>query len=366
MHLYAAWRLGTIPLVADHLGRGWIWLVLAVLWASYVLSRLIRSWGLERLSGLLEWIGAMWVGVSLLLVVSLLLADLFAVVLRPGPLLAGRVRGGALALAAILSIVAAAQAARQPVLRDYEVALPDLPSQYDGLTLVVLSDLHLGGLIGEHWFSRVVDRVNELRPDILIVAGDLIEGRADRYEVFLPDIRRLSARLGVWGVTGNHEFYAGLSHSEDFFRQAGIPLLHDRWTPVGPGLTIAGIDDLTASRQTGRRAPPFAEVLRGRPPGAVVLVSHTPWRASEAAAAGIGLMLSGHTHGGQIWPFGWIERPIYPLMGGRYTIEGMTVIVCRGTGTWGPRMRLWRPGEFVRVTLRAASPPANRPPAGAS
>jgi len=83
-----------------------------------------------------------------------------------------------------------------------------------------------------------------------------------------------------------------------------------------------------------------------------VLLSHTPWQAEKAANFGASLMLSGHTHGGQIWPFGYLVRRVYPLLGGRYEVAGMPVIVCRGTGTWGPRMRLWRPGEILRVTLR--------------
>jgi predicted MPP superfamily phosphohydrolase len=93
--------------------------------------------------------------------------------------------------------------------------------------------------------------------------------------------------------------------------------------------------------------------LANRPHGATILLSHTPWRAEEAAAAGVGLMLSGHTHNGQLWPFTYLVRTRYKLLGGRYPIGSMTAIVCRGTGGWGPRMRLWRPAEILRITLRA-------------
>ncbi|MBP7297444.1 MAG: metallophosphoesterase, partial [Acidobacteria bacterium] len=91
-----------------------------------------------------------------------------------------------------------------------------------------------------------------------------------------------------------------------------------------------------------------------RPPGATILLSHTPWEAERAASAGVGLMLSGHTHGGQIWPFGEIVRTAYPLLAGEYIVDGMTVIVSRGAGTWGPRMRLWHSGEILRITLHPA------------
>ena len=95
------------------------------------------------------------------------------------------------------------------------------------------------------------------------------------------------------------------------------------------------------------------QTLANRPPGAVILLSHSPLLADVAATAGAGLMLSGHTHNGQIWPFGYLVRLSYPLLGGRYEVGGMPVIVCCGTGTWGPRMRLWRPGEILRITLRS-------------
>ena len=95
----------------------------------------------------------------------------------------------------------------------------------------------------------------------------------------------------------------------------------------------------------------LSQALLGRPPGGTILLSHTPWQAESAASAGAGLMLCGHTHGGQVWPFGYLISIMYPLLEGRYEVGGMPVIVCRGTGTWGPRMRLWRPSEILRVTL---------------
>jgi hypothetical protein len=114
---------------------------------------------------------------------------------------------------------------------------------------------------------------------------------------------------------------------------------------------LAGVDDFTALRRAADRRDSLSVALTGRPPGATILLSHTPWQAERAASAGVGLMLSGHTHGGQIWPFGYLTGLIYPLLQGRYEVDGTTVIVCRGTGVWGPRMRLWRPSEILRVTL---------------
>jgi hypothetical protein len=128
--------------------------------------------------------------------------------------------------------------------------------------------------------------------------------------------------------------------------------LNNRWVEIRPGFVLAGVADLTVRRRSDPQGEIVTQVLDGRPSGATVFLSHTPWQAERAAAAGVGLMLSGHTHSGQIWPFGYLVRRVYPLMGGRYDVDGLTVIVCRGTGTWGPRMRLWRPSEILRVTLK--------------
>jgi predicted MPP superfamily phosphohydrolase len=129
-------------------------------------------------------------------------------------------------------------------------------------------------------------------------------------------------------------------------------MLNNRWVEIRPGFVLAGVADLTVSRRSDPQGDIVTQVLEGRPSGATVFLSHSPWQAERAAAAGVGLMLSGHTHGGQIWPFGYLVRRVYPLIGGRYDVDGATVIVCRGTGTWGPRMRLWRPSEILRVTLK--------------
>ena len=116
---------------------------------------------------------------------------------------------------------------------------------------------------------------------------------------------------------------------------------------------LAGVDDLTNHHRSGLDANLVTKALAVPSDGATILLSHTPWSAEGAAKSGAGLMLCGHTHGGQSWPFGYIVKRIYPLLSGRYDVDGMTVIVSRGAGTWGPRMRLWEPGEIVRVILRA-------------
>ena len=133
--------------------------------------------------------------------------------------------------------------------------------------------------------------------------------------------------------------------------EAGFRVLSDSRVELHPGLVLAGVDDLRVGRRSARSGDSILKALDGRPPGATILLSHRPLQADRAASVGVDLMLCGHTHGGQIWPFSYLVQRDYPLLAGRYKVGGMTVIVSRGAGTWGPRMRLWRPGEILRVTL---------------
>lgn len=354
MNAYVVWRAATVPFLAAHLSRRALFTIAVLLWLSLPLAMFLDRARVSVPAKPLVFVAMNWLGVLFLVMSALLLVE---VVTGGGlllPKLAPALRGWALATAGALSVVGLVQGLREPVVRDYEVSLPGLPKERDGLVLVEVSDIHLGTLIDERWMARLVARVNAIKPDLVIVDGDLVDGNVNRVEPLLPVLKGLRAPLGVWAVTGNHEFYAGLARCVKLFEDAGYTVLQDRWAEVVPGLVFAGVDDLTARRQFGRDGPAVEKALSGRPSGATVFLSHSPLKADAAAAAGAGLMLSGHTHDGQIWPFGYFVRLVYPLLGGRYQVGGMSAIVCRGTGTWGPRMRLWLPSEIVRIRLRSA------------
>jgi len=287
--------------------------------------------------------------------VALLAADLITLGGWVLPRLAPAIRGWAAIMALAVSVVALVQGLRAPVVREYEVSVAGLPPERDGLQVILISDTHLGALIGQGWMERLIGRVNAMKPDLVFVDGDLVDSDAGQLEPLVPILQKLQAPLGVYAVTGNHEFYAGLDRSVRLFEEAGFTVLRDRWAEVFPGLVVAGVDDLTARRQFGLDGEAVKKALSGRPPGAAILLSHTPWEAETAAAAGAGLMLSGHTHNGQIWPFNFLSATRYALQAGRYDVGGMPMIVSRGAGTWGPRMRFPRSGEILRIRLRGAS-----------
>ena len=356
LQAYVFWRAASVPAIRERVPRPVLVGLGVALWASLFLSFYLGHDGTGALARLLELFGMTWLAMLFLAFVALFVTDLLTGFGFLLPRLAPRLRGFALLVAGVLSAIALVQGMRPPVVRDYEVRLAGLPPGMDGTVLVAVSDLHLGSLLGERWLSARVAQVQALRPDLVILLGDLLEGHGQAEGDLLGDLRRLWAPLGVWAVTGNHESHGGRGASARLLAETGFQVLHDRWAEVRPGLVIVGVDDLTSRRRSGMGGDPVGQALAGRPSGATILLSHTPWEAEKAAAAGVGLMLCGHTHGGQIWPFDYLTQTVYPLLGGRYEVDGMPVIVCRGTGTWGPRMRLWRPSEILRVRLQAAAP----------
>jgi predicted MPP superfamily phosphohydrolase len=369
MHAYVWWRLSATPAVTAWLSPRALLGLFASLWLAYPIGRIFAHRDLNAIGYPLEVTGAVWMGMLFLLVMAMVASDALYLLLRVGTALLPRAaetvvprpHGAAALIALALAAIAVVQGVRAPAVGRHEVVLPGLPAERDGTVLVAVSDLHLGTLLGERWWKRRVAQIEAERPDLVAVVGDLVDGSAEHVERMVPALKQLQAPLGVWAVTGNHEYYAGIDHSVRVLSDSGYVVLRDRWQEVAPGLIVAGVDDATGRRQfapqgvssAGLPASALDLALRDRPPGATVLLSHTPWAAEEAAQLGAGLMLSGHTHDGQIWPFNYLVALQYPFIAGAYRVEGMTLIVGRGTGTWGPPLRLWKRSEILRITLRS-------------
>lgn len=353
LHAYVFWRLAGLPWISAFPGSlpaisGFL------LWGSYVATRLLDARGRERWARLLEPVATTWIGIFFLLLGALILVDIVTL----GGLVGGSavlmLRAIAVPAALAFAVVGLVQAARSPVVREAEVSLAGLPPEHDGLSLVLISDLHLGSLLGPEWLKAICTQVHALKPDLVAIAGDLADHDIVRVERMLPQLRELSAPLGVWAVTGNHDAYAGLSHVHALMRAAGFRVLADDSAEVVPGLSIAGVDDLSVPRATALDGThPIVKALKQARSEAVILLSHTPLDIDLATDHGAGLVLCGHTHGGQLWPFGLLVQLRYRFLGGLYRVGKSTVVVCRGTGTWGPRMRLWRPSELWNLRLRS-------------
>jgi uncharacterized protein len=354
MHATILWHVWHTPFLVG-LAPRWVYgALVAALGSSFLVSRFLEVSPLRALAAPLEVVGTMWMGVLLLLLTCLLAAELVTGFGLFWPALRPVLRGWAMVAALLLSAVALVQALRAPVVTSYDVKLAGLPAERDGTVLVFISDLHLGRMTGEGWMRDRAAEVDALNPDLVIVGGDVFEGRNANVGRLQAALRTLRARFGVLAVTGNHDDYSRGPNGRSPLDDAGLKVLRDEWVEVAPGLVVAGVLDgghVPGQPANGDR---IARALAGRPAkAATIFVSHVPLGASTAARLGAGLMLSGHTHAGQIWPFGYIVRAMTPLFAGRYEVDGMTAIVGRGTGTWGPRMRLWTRGEILRIVLKA-------------
>ncbi len=356
IHLYVGWRLWPLPLFAAPAGHRALLIGLAVGYCAYPLGRILFHHGAPRLGTALEYGGAVWMGVLILLLSALGLVDLvtvFGLVLKPWVVLLRTVAAG---LAVLLAIVAWVGGHVRPQSVELDVELPGLAKNADGLVIVQLSDLHLGNLSGARTVRSVIEQIDGLRPAVVAITGDLIDSDAGAVEKLVPLLQGLQAPKGVFAVLGNHEYYAGAERSRQLMTDAGFTVLDNAAAEVTPGLWIAGVADHGGGRQTGELTADLAAALGAVPPGAsVVLLQHTPGNEDDAAAAGIGLMLNGHTHGAQIWPAHYLVRRVFPHLSGVRRVGGMTQVVCRGAGRWGPPMRLFAPAEIYRITLRSGS-----------
>ena len=351
MHLYVGER--TISCLPQGLKkrRFAVLIVFVLMWNGLIISRLVERRANAATAAAVESAAYDWMGVLFLAVVALLAADIatcFGLLFQRRKL---AIRRWALLVAIVLSVVAIVQGTRDPVVRDYNVELKRLPPELDGTIVVLASDLHVGSILGKNWLQARADQIMQLNPALVILAGDIVEGHGAASESVGPEFSRISAPLGVWAVNGNHEHHG---ETGDVLPKVGIHVLRDEWKLVRPGLVIAGIDDRGRGQTVQAKDFAIKTALAGVPSdSAIVFISHAPMQAETAAAMGAGLMVSGHTHNGQIWPFNYIVRIFYSNIHGQYDVNGMPLIVCGGTGTWGPRMRLWGRSEIVRITLRS-------------
>ncbi|HOC41843.1 MAG TPA: metallophosphoesterase [Thermoanaerobaculales bacterium] len=366
-HIYVGWRLWPLPAIASAVGHRAMVAVLVAGFLSYPLGRILYAAGWHAAGRALEYAGAVWMGTLFLLFASLLFVDVVTLggfVLRPW---VGALRTAAVALSVVAAAAGLISARLGPRVVRLEVPMATLPQAADGLTIAHLSDVHLGTILGPSFLERLIGRTRALEPDLVVITGDLVDGDAGVVEEMVPQMRELRAPKGVFAVLGNHEFYAGRDRSRALLEGAGFSVLDNASEELVPGLFLAGVPDARGSAQTGPAEADLEAALAGvGEDAAVVLLQHAPEAEARAAAAGVGLMLNGHTHGGQLWPFHYFVQRVYPHLAGVYRVNGMTQVVSRGSGQWGPPMRFLAPSEIYLITLRSgrpASPPASAPDA---
>jgi predicted MPP superfamily phosphohydrolase len=240
--------------------------------------------------------------------------------------------------------------------RDLPVTLKRLPKQLEGLRIAQITDLHIGLTRDGTWLAGVVAEVNELAADIVVITGDLVDGTVAELQDQVRALGDLRARYGVYFVTGNHEYFSGVDEWTAYLRSLGIRVLRNERVAIHAGAVsfdLAGVDDFRSGRYPGQGAD-LPKALAGRDPQRlVILLAHQPAAIDEAAQHGVDLQLSGHTHGGQIWPWGYMVRLQQPYVSGlhKHGDTDTQIYVSKGTGYWGPPMRLGAPAEITHITL---------------
>lgn len=275
---------------------------------------------------------------------------------------------GVLAVAVVLVAWGVTEAMRVPRVRRVEVTIPRLGPGMDGVTVAVLADTHFGPIERSRWSRGTAAAVNALNPDIVCHAGDIADGTVDQRRAQAAPLGDIRATLARVYVTGNHEYFGAAQGWLDHMASLGWEALHNRHVTVtrgGDTLVLAGIDDVTArSAGLAGHGADLAGALAGVDPDLpVLLVAHQPRQIRDAVAAGVDLQVSGHTHGGQIWPFHYLVRVDQPSVHGLSRHSDRTQLyTSRGAGFWGPPLRVFAPSEITLLTLRVARPQAQ--PAG--
>ena len=329
----------------------------------------VARYTLRDLLGPVATFGAAWLGVALFLLVFLLPWELIRPLWRLRRRTAlpdaptdpdrrqflGRVAAGSTTLGA--GAVSGFGLVNQLETPEVAVRLARLPRALDGFRIALLSDIHIGPVLGRGYLQHAIETANRLKPDMVAITGDLVDGSVAVLGDDIAALRGLRSRYGTFFVTGNHEYYVDAAQWTAFLRRLGVRVLENQRVSIGDAsasFDLAGVPDPRARRYR-LPSPDVAATVAGRDPDReLVLLAHRPHMVDAAAEAGVGLQLSGHTHGGQLWPLGLLVHLAEPYVRGLHRHGDHTQIyVTRGVGFTGPPMRTLSPPEVTAITLVA-------------
>jgi predicted MPP superfamily phosphohydrolase len=361
VHLYVGCRLlPALPISSGVRIAGAI--LLTISFVSMPLSFFARSFRNRTWGDRVAAFGLFMMGFFSSLFVFTLLRD---VVLAPAMLLVTPPQvSGLLSTSAVLSVTLAVlatlvgfvNARRRAGVVKVDVPIRNLPEALHGFTIAQISDVHVGPTIKAPYVDAIVDAVNELKADLIAVTGDIVDGSVRDLAGHTAPLARLTARHGAYFVTGNHEYYSGEPAWTAEFRRLGLHVLmneHVVLTHQGERLVVAGVADYSAHHFNPAQRSDPAAALKNAPADAAarILLAHQPRSAPAAAAAGFDLQLSGHTHGGQFWPWNLFVRLQQPFTAGLHRLNDLWIYISRGTGYWGPPKRFGSPSEITHLRL---------------
>ena len=371
LHLYVQTRLSsmllpfsdplssTIRTLSEHSGG---WVILLILSGLIPLYFILGKWISPRRWRILGWLSSGWMGMmALLLIYGGIhhLIDTLHHLLTGAPL--SSIWGGlTLCLIITLWLYGTWNATRPPLLREVKISIPDLPSALEGFTIAQLSDVHVGPVIGRAYVERLRARCEALKPDLIVITGDLVDGEVSLLAEELEPLLSINTERPLYFVTGNHELISGVDPWVDYLKERGVRVLENEHVTLTHGqaqLNLVGVEDWEAKRLAPHRRPDLRGALEGADLSLpTILLAHQPKMAQEASTQGIDLQLSGHTHGGQIFPIGlpvYLDQTYYR---GLYQVGEMALYVNEGTGYWGPTLRVGSRSELTLLELTSSAP----------
>jgi predicted MPP superfamily phosphohydrolase len=327
-----------------------------VLSLSFFAGRFLERMWISPLSDGLVWIGSFWMGALLYLLMAALLVDFVRVVNAVTPFLPADLSPetpvkilGAVVLLVTLLMTAGWINAMSPVTRQIDLRIAKRANADRTYRIVAASDIHLGTIIGRRRLRHLVERINGLSPDLVLFPGDIVdEDLGPVVKENLGEVLRdISARDGVYGVTGNHEYIGGVEAACRYLTEHGIVMLRDSVVRLQNGIVLLGRED--RSSRSRKSLETMLAGTDGKAP--LIVMDHQPFRLSESQAVGADLQLSGHTHDGQLWPLNYITAAVYEVSWGLVNKGGTAVYVSCGFGTWGPPVRIGNRPEILDITL---------------
>jgi len=344
--------------------RVWFTVIFWFLAASYLAARLIERIALSWLSDGLVWIGSFWMGAMAYFFVILLAIDLLRLVNYLIPFFPDfltrnlqytkKVTALIVIGAVFLTVVGAHINSVLPRIQALELMIQK-KSPLKELNIAVISDVHLGTIICNSHFMRIVDKINSLNPDIVLFAGDLVDEDIEPVirQNLGETLRQIKSKYGIYGVTGNHEYIGGVEPACKYLTEHGVIMLRDSVVQIDGAFTLVGREDVSIVQFDRKKRRSLGDLIKDVDKTLpIILMDHQPLRLNDAVDNGIDLQLSGHTHHGQLWPFNYITEAVYEISWGYKKKRDTHFYVSCGVGTWGPPMRTGNRPEIVNVKLK--------------
>lgn len=341
------------------------WIIFCFIAISFIVARIGNKFLPSSVEGLLSLIGSYWMVTMLYLLIILPIIDIIKFSMKRVNFIPRVVSDniiiksyfGILMVILLVGILAyGTWNARNIKVAKYNIDIQKKAGNIEDLKIVMISDLHLGKIINNSRLSNMVEEINNLQPDLILIAGDIID---DNIEPFLKQnmgetLKNLKAKYGVFASTGNHDYYGGdVEEIIKSLEDSGIKVLTDEYMEINDSFLVVGREDIAVESYYKRKRKSLNEILvDANKTLPIILIDHTPKNLQEPMENGVDLQVSGHTHRGQIYPSRYITERLFEVDWGYLKKENLNVIVSSGIGTWGPPIRIGNSSEIVEINLK--------------